>query len=57
MVTKHKICDLGGIKSSVLAKIFMVTKLYPSNDLNAICSVLAKIFMVTKPLSEHMHMV
>ena len=35
--------------SSVLAKIFMVTKLVVMVQVSHISSVLAKIFMVTKP--------
>ena len=49
MVTKRLFMVATSTACSVLAKIFMVTKLgmYALNP--AFCSVLAKIFMVTKP--------
>ena len=49
MVTKHLITGIVGAISSVLAKIFIVTKRLGRPGLGMECSVLAKIFMVTKP--------
>ncbi len=49
MVTKHGITDCRNSARSVLAKIFMVTKLNTKWMGRPCCSVLAKIFMVTKP--------
>ena len=49
MVTKHDETALYKLAGSVLAKIFMVTKLKLRLRLFVLCSVLAKIFMVTKP--------
>ena len=48
MVTKPGIMRFFQNPGSVLAKIFMVTKLCSSMNWRAIRSVLAKIFMVTK---------
>ena len=48
MVTKHNYLIYQNGDSSVLAKIFMVTKPVSATCLNSPCSVLAKIFMVTK---------
>ena len=48
MVTKHDETALYKLAGSVLAKIFMVTKLKLRLRLFVLCSVLAKIFMVTK---------
>lgn len=49
MVTKRRELLKYCKDSSVLAKIFMVTKLSINASLGRICSVLAKIHMVTKP--------
>lgn len=49
MATKQRRLGTKVLKSSVLAKIFMVTKLIRLNQLLLLCSVLAKIHMVTKP--------
>lgn len=49
MVTKHTLGERAGAKSSVLAKILMVTKLCHLTFSLLIGSVLAKIHMVTKP--------
>ena len=49
MVTKQKQYGFEVLDSSVLAKIFMVTKQCPESHCSHIRSVLAKIFMVTKP--------
>ena len=49
MVTKHSSSVVPSPIRSVLAKIFMVTKLLKGISLNESRSVLAKIFMVTKP--------
>ena len=48
MVTKHTLGERAGAKSSVLAKILMVTKLCHLTFSLLIGSVLAKIHMVTK---------
>ena len=49
MVTKHMISPFLSSFGSVLAKIFMVTKLEMQLNESKKSSVLAKIFMVTKP--------
>ena len=49
MVTKRLRLGRLGLGSSVLAKIFMVTKLGLHLPYESTRSVLAKIFMVTKP--------
>ena len=48
MVTKHTIKSLGSMKSLILAKIHMVTKLNASFLTLANSLILAKIHMVTK---------
>ena len=48
MVTKQELVERATPKSSVLAKIHMVTKLPPYAVRFQMCSVLAKIHMVTK---------
>ena len=49
MVTKQIFANREAAVSSVLAKIFMVTKHIDVIAGKSNCSVLAKIFMVTKP--------
>ena len=49
MVTKLPVHNGAGLKSSVLAKILMVTKRKDEKVYLRFCSVLAKILMVTKP--------
>ena len=49
MVTKQLLPPFIHERSSVLAKILMVTKLRPFQNLESFGSVLAKILMVTKP--------
>ena len=49
MVTKQQFYQRNGPFRSVLAKIFMVTKLINTVNPKSSSSVLAKIFMVTKP--------
>ena len=53
MVTKRRELLKYCKDSSVLAKIFMVTKLSINASLGRICSVLAKIHMVTKLMVKH----